>query len=117
MKLTSLLRYLVLQLFFFLIIFLNQGDAFAQINVKVNSVAGIPDQTVDVPIELSGSAPNGITAFDFRLTYDNTRLTPLDMTPASPGALGAGGIILGSLPAGSTVGDEDAKSSLYIQYS
>src|SRR4051794_6266348 len=82
-------------------------QADAQVTITAGNASGSPNDTVPVTFSLNGTPANGLANFEFRVTYDNTRVVPVDSTVGTPGALGSGGVTLGpALPPGTLGGDD-----------
>ena len=74
----------------FIVMLMLGTNSFAQVSVTLPSVTGLNGSTVTTPITVS-TLPAGVTAYQFTLLYDKTKLYILDAQTA--GTLSSGGTI------------------------
>ena len=60
----------------------------SQLGVNVGEIAGLPGETVSVPVEITGAAKKGVYGYSFTIKYDNTKfdgvkVTPTDLNPSA----------------------------------
>ncbi|MCY7348033.1 MAG: FG-GAP-like repeat-containing protein, partial [Pyrinomonadaceae bacterium] len=80
------------------------GSTGGTINVSIPANLTAPQNTtLTVPVNVSNTTGNGITSFDFRLTYDAAVLTPLTTPVVTTGTLASGFEINVNTPSAGTL--------------